>query len=206
MARLVMTLRNDGYISDGCYATIRAVTRKGTMEPHPSTETASPPSVSPPDRPFFLVLGYGTFWHSGYEHYLDGIAEAVEQDNPSWILLCGAATGDGSEQPSEAQWMAQMLEQWGVDPRLMRLEEFSRTTFENFLQAEKSGWLVGDRPVVVFCDRCRLAKVRAIVHRLGLLQPRFEALPMEFGWRACLVRFKSQIDALRVRLWGLPGQ
>lgn len=193
-------------VSATSYATIPSVTNAQDKADHgaAAAPVAAPSPSAAARRPFFLVLGYGTSWHSGYEHYLDRIAELSKHQAPAWILLCGAPPDGAPGQPSEARWMAEMLEGWGVDRRLMRLEERSRSTFENFLEAAKSGWMPKDRPVVVFCDRCRLFKVRAIVRHLGLLRPRFEALPMEYGWRGVLVRLKSRVDGLRVRLGGPP--
>lgn len=155
-------------------------------------------------RPYFLVLGYGILWHPGHGRYLDRVAGLARDVDPAWILLCGGVNGDDPDQPSEAAWMAYQLEQRGMPSHLLRLEERSRTTFENFIEADKCGWLVRDRPIVVFCDRWRLAKIRAIVRHLRLADPRFEALPMEYPWRSVAVRLKSTFDALRVCLWGLP--
>lgn len=151
-----------------------------------------------------VVLGYSTGWTPRYGAYLDAVADAWRRLEPAYLVLCGGFTGEPRPGTSEAQWMAWLLEDLGVPRAAMKLEQRSRTTVENFSCAERRGLLPRDLPAVICCDTYRLAKVRALARCCDLEVREWVHVPIEDPRLGRLIRLKSQLDAARLTLFGLP--
>lgn len=161
-------------------------------------------NLEPTNKVFFFVLGYGTGWTTRYAAYLDQVAELYHQLHPQFLTLSGGVTAKPDPGLSEAEWMARGLVERGVPREMLRLEEKSRTTIENFQWARNLGFLPTTKNVVIFCDRFRRPKVRALAHRLGLEVRRLVHVPIEAPMMGRAVWLKSLFDAARLLMVGLP--
>lgn len=111
-----------------------------------------------------VVLGYGCILTDRVKGYLDKVIDFVQNSNVSAIITTGGFTNP-KEAPgvSEAKMMADYILFKGAVRAPIVLEEDAFTTNENL----KNCALIykqrfSGKPVVVFCDRARIIKVKVL--------------------------------------------
>lgn len=78
------------------------------------------------------------------------------------VLACGGRRWDGV---TEADEIARLLQENGVDPSKITKERESHDTFENALEAKK---ILGDKPVVLVTCSWHLRRARLLFERAGI--------------------------------------
>ncbi len=122
-----------------------------------------------------LVFCYGVFDPSlrtkkemrGYEEYLRGVAAAIRELRPDYVAVCGGFTNDQAEASETGSVLPHLRELVGEMETVFLLEEYSKSTPQNFEYGlmKLSQYADGLDMVTVFCDQYRGPKVRILARR-----------------------------------------
>ena len=170
----------------GCLSTPEIGNRLiGSMEaPYPPV--AVPPEAAATDRPLIVVLTTGSIFKDGdrYRVQLEGSGwERLNAGVALWrriggeLLFVGGPSRDGKR--SVAAYMAEVARSWGVPDAAVRVEEKSRTTYQNLAFTHD---LIAAHPgdVWLVTSALHMRRGLAVAHKLGL---RFRPYPCDHQWR-----------------------
>jgi uncharacterized SAM-binding protein YcdF (DUF218 family) len=118
----------------------------------------------------------------------------------AWIIPCG---GLGRFPPAEAEAMRALLLSEGVPPEAIRIEDRSRSTHENILNALPILRDLGVEDVVVVTDLTHAPRARLIARGLGLRatssSPSLRGARLRYTFRQAL----REVPATAVAVWRL---
>lgn len=80
------------------------------------------------------------------------------------LILCGGEWSDQPDCPTPAELMGRLAESLGVDPKMIRLDQTSKDTHENALEALK---LMENKPFVLVTSARHLVRSVAVFRKLG---------------------------------------
>ncbi len=148
------------------------------------------------DCDYLMILGNQVVGEDTPSHLmLDRVARAVEyakENEDCMIVVCGGITTD-EQTISESALMARLLNEYGINPDRIILEDKSTTTFENFEFAKKvieehSGKKIADVKVAFLSSDYHIHRASVIAEHFGFADIGKVSAVSEEGLLKSLVR------------------